>query len=484
MTDASDTAVGAVLQQYTRGSWRPISFFSRKLSPAENRYSTFDRELLAVYLAIRHFRHHLEGRHFHVLTDHKPLTYALNSRSDRHSPRQAHQLDYISQFTSIIRHVHGMDNVVADALSRIESNALLTGKLRIVDFATMAATQSTDPHIRSLQSSSSTTLVVKAIPLANSTHPLYCDTSTGNQRPIVPLSWHRTVFDSLHGLSHPGIRATQKLITSRFVWPGINSDVHCWTRSCLQCQRAKIQCHSHSPPFTFSTPDAHFDIIHIDIVGPLPPSHGFTYLLTCVDRFTRWPEAIPLSSITTEAIAQAFLSGWISRFGVPSTIITDRGRQFESQLWNNLLSMIGCKRSRTTSYHPQTNGMVERFHRHLKSAIKAQPNPNAWMDTLPLILLGIRTSLRQDINSTAAEMVYGTTLRLPGEFIHSSSSTSLSDTSEFLTQLKTHFRKLLQAHTYLDESKVGFKNVLFTDETSVQLETHRQFACRRKGKPP
>ena len=203
-----------------------------------------------------------------------------------------------------------------------------------------------------------------------------------------------------------------------------------------------------------------------------------------MDRFTRWPEAIPLSSITTEAIAQAFLSGWISRFGVPSTIITDRGRQFESQLWNNLLSMIGCKRSRTTSYHPQTNGMVERFHRHLKSAIKAQPNPNAWMDTLPLILLGIRTSLRQDINSTAAEMVYGTTLRLPGEFIHSSSSTSLSDTSEFLTQLKTHFRKLLQAHTYLDESKVGFKNVLFTDETSVQLETHRQFACRRKGKPP
>lgn len=181
MTDASDTAVRAVLQQYTRGSWRPISFFSRKLSPAENRYSTFDRELLAVYLAIRHFRHHLEGRQFHVLTDHKPLTYALNSRSDRHSPRQAHQLDYISQFTSIIRHVHGMDNVVADALSRIESNALLTGKPPIVDFAAMAATQSTDSHIRSLQSSSSTTLVVKAIPLANSTHPLYCDTSTGNQ---------------------------------------------------------------------------------------------------------------------------------------------------------------------------------------------------------------------------------------------------------------------------------------------------------------
>ncbi len=99
-TDASDTAIGAVLQQHIEGAWCPISFFSRKLTPAETRYSAFDKELLAIYLAIQHFRHFLEGRPFQVLTDHKPLTFALNSRSDHHSPRQARQLDYISQFTS------------------------------------------------------------------------------------------------------------------------------------------------------------------------------------------------------------------------------------------------------------------------------------------------------------------------------------------------------------------------------------------------
>jgi hypothetical protein len=131
MTDASDTAVGAVLQQNIKGTWKPISFFSRKLTPAETRYSTFDRELLALYLGIKHFRHFLEGRSFHVLTDHKPLTFVLNSRSDRYSPRQIRHLDYIAQFTSTIRHVHGMDNVVADALSRIETNALLTGQPRL-----------------------------------------------------------------------------------------------------------------------------------------------------------------------------------------------------------------------------------------------------------------------------------------------------------------------------------------------------------------
>ena len=326
-----------------------------------------------MYLAIKHFRHFLEGRHFQVLTDHKPLTFALNTRSDRHSPRQARQLDYIPQFTSNIHHIPGPDNVVADALSRIEANALLSGQPPTVDFAAMAKTQAINPQIRALQSSPSTTLVVEAIPLANSSTPLYCDTSTGTQRPLVPLAWRRTVFDSLHGLSHPGIRATQKLITARFVWPGINADVRRWTRSCVRCQRAKIQRHSTAPFSSFPTPAACFDVIHIDLVGPLPQSRGFTYLLTCVDRFTRWPEAIPLTGITAETVAQAFLSGWISRFGVPSTIVMDRGRQFESQLWNTLMRLLGSKRARTTAYHPQTNGMVECFHRQLKAALKAQP---------------------------------------------------------------------------------------------------------------
>ena len=480
MTDASDMAVGAVLQQYANGTWHPISFFSRKMTPAETRYSTFDRELLAVYLAIKHFRHFLEGRQFHVLTDHKPLTFALNTRSDRHSPRQARQLDYISQFTSTIRHVRGLDNVVADALSRIETNALLSGQPPTVDFAAMAQTQATDPQIRALQSSPSSTLVVDAIPLANSTTPLYCDTSTGTQRPLVPLAWRRTVFDSLHGLSHPGIRATQKLITARFVWPGINADVRRWTRSCVQCQRAKIQRHSTAPLSSFPPPDARFDVIHIDLVGPLPPSQGFTYLLTCVDRFTRWPEAIPLTCITAETVAQAFLSGWISRFGVPSTIVTDRGQQFESQLWSTLMTLLGSKRARTTAYHPQTNGMVERFHRQLKAALKAQTQPDSWMEALPLVLLGIRTALKEDISSTAAEMVYGTTLRLPGEFLNPSQTTSLPDPSNFVTNLKAIMRTV---HSQSPRATLRHSNV----NDALSTATHvfvRHGGVRKPLQPP
>jgi len=209
---------------------------------------------------------------------------------------------------------------------------------------------------------------VEVVSLANSTLPLYCDTSTGTQRPIVPLAWCRIVFDSLHGLFHPGIHATQKLITSRFVWPGINADVRCWTRTCIPMSTRQDQ-HTSAPLSSFPISNTRFDVVDIDLVGPLPSSQGYSYFLTCVDWYTRWPEALPLREITADTVAKAFLSGWITHFGVPSTIVADHGCQFESTLWSQLMSLLGMKWSRTTAYHPQSNGMVERFHRQLKASL-------------------------------------------------------------------------------------------------------------------
>ena len=123
--DASSTAVGAVLEQNSDGSdWKPVAFFSRKLRPAEQNCSAFDRELLAAYLAIRHFRYFLEGRSFTLFTDHKPLTFAISKISDPWSPRQQRHLAYVSEFTTDVRHIEGKDNTVADTLSRGEISAI------------------------------------------------------------------------------------------------------------------------------------------------------------------------------------------------------------------------------------------------------------------------------------------------------------------------------------------------------------------------
>jgi cleavage and polyadenylation specificity factor subunit 1 len=339
------------------------------------------------YLSIRHFRHHLEARQFSVLTDHKPLTYALHNSLNHHSPREIRHLDFISQFTTYTN---------------------LPYSLTLYQ-----------PH-----------------PIPTSKNHITCDISTGKPQPFVPKAFRRTIFDSLHNLSHPGIKATQRLITERYVWPSINSDVRQWTRSCLQCQRCKVQRHTCAPLSNFEIPTARFSHVHIDLVGPLPPSNGNSYLLTCIDRFTHWPEAIPISTITAESVAQAFITHWIAQFGVPHTITTGRGKQFESHLFAALTNFLGTTRVRTTAYHPIANGLVERFHRQLKASLKATNDPSHWSERLPLVLLGIRTAVKADFGHSVSERVYGMTLCLPGELFSHSTGHPVLDPAFYVDRLK------------------------------------------------
>ena len=410
-TDASDRAVGAVLQQWTDESWEPLAFFSKKLRPPEQKYSAFDRELLALYLGIRHFRHFLEGRKFTAYTDHKPLIFCMSKVSEPWSNRQQRQLSYISEFTTDIQHIQGKDNPVADSLSRATLDSVQLG----IDYSVMAADQKDDPEIQAYLTTP-TSLLFKEVPFGQQGITLLCDTSTGQARPVVPVSWRRKVFDLIHGLSHPSIRATRKLISSKFIWKGMNSQVGSWAKTCIQCQSSKIHTHIKSPLETFNVPHRRFDHIHVDLVGPLPPSDGFTHLLTIVDRFSRWPEAVPLNDISTVACARALIYHWISRFGIPMDMSSDRGSQFTSQLWSSVAKLLGITLHHTTAYHPQANGLVERFHRHLKTSLRARLTGPQWAQELPWVLLGIRTAPKEDLGCSSAELVYGAPVTVPGEF--------------------------------------------------------------------
>ena len=245
----------------------------------------------------------------------------------------------------------------------------------------MAAAQRGDASITAVPTAT-TGLVIRDIPLDHYGNSISCDISTGRPRPLVPDTWQRTVFDAVHDLSHPSIRATKQLVAAKCVWPGLRKQIGIWAKTCLRCQAAKVHRHTTAPLNQFVPATRRFDHIHVDILGPLPPSQNYRYLLTVVDRFTRWPEAIPLVDTQTTTCAKALALQWIARFGLPAELTSDKGSQFTSELWATMSQLNGTRLHRTTAYHPQSNGIVERFHRHLKSALMARLTGPDWIDEL------------------------------------------------------------------------------------------------------
>ncbi|GBN30166.1 Retrovirus-related Pol polyprotein from transposon 412 [Araneus ventricosus] len=309
-----------------------------------------------------------------------------------------------------IKHISGKDNVVADALSRIES--ISTSPLAYED---IARSQQDDEEL-DLLLKQPISLTLQKLQVPNTDVMLYCDISTQVIRPYIPKTHRYQVFRNLHDLAHPGL-------------------------------------HVHSPLAEFKVPNQRFVHINIDLIGPLPSSQGYSYCLTAIDRFSRWPEAMPLTDIRAETVAQALYSGWISRFGVPQRISTDRGAQFTSDVFHSLAKTFGIRLSHTAAYHPQANGAIERWHRTLKAAIMCHTSVH-WVSALPAVLLGLRTVFKEDLQFSPAEMVYGENLCLPSQFFVQQQPQAADN--GFIKKLKTHIQQLRATPTSNHSAKPTF----------------------------
>ena len=423
-TDASERAIAGALHQLVKGQEQPLAYFSHRTTSAESRYSAYNLELLAVYSSILHFRHVLEGRDFRIFSDRRPLTSAFLKAKDPVSNRQRHQLAFISEFCTEITHVPGVDNVVADALSRQhddeqEDSTTTTETAMVhavahlladVSLDEMAAEQPQEPKIGPPNS-----LVLKRISVPGCVRKIWCDASQARLRFLVPHSWRQRIFEEIHGLSHPSGKTTLAIISRSYVWEGMRRDILAWCRACQVCGRNKVARHTKPQILPLPVPQTRFDHVHVDVVGPFPRDQDCKYILTMIDRTTRWPEAVAIRDATTDVILQAFNASWVARFGVPRIITSDRGAQFTSKAWKTSMEKLGISVALTTSYHPQSNGLVERFHHSLMNALRcAVTETKSWTRALPWLLLGLRNAPRTDTATSAAEVLYGTPLRVPG----------------------------------------------------------------------
>ncbi|XP_039304381.1 uncharacterized protein K02A2.6-like [Solenopsis invicta] len=307
----------------------------------------------------------------------------------------------------------------------------------------LADYQKEDEELQDLLSSNSSLQLRKLI-LSGSTSPIYCDCSSELIRPYVPKSLRKRIFDVVHGLAHPSGRSTAKQLLHKFIWPSLKKDVKEWTRTCLPCQRSKISRHTKNVPVRIEIPDQRFQHVHLDLIGPLPSCQDFRYCLTIIDRFSRWPEAIPLKEISADTVSTAFYTHWVARYGSPLTITTDQGSQFEASLFKALTNLIGCDRKRTSAYHPASNGILERWHRTVKTAIMCHQTKN-WLESLPSVLLGLRSCFKEDLKASPAELLYGTTLRIPGGFFIEEDFPA--DPEIFLEKHRIHMRNVRSSPT-------------------------------------
>eukprot|EP00731_Ephydatia_muelleri_P014191 Em0007g1501a len=376
-TDTSDVGIGAVLSQPSEdGSERVIAYASRSLSRQEQRYCVTRRELLAVVEFTHHFRPYLLGRQFTLRTNHGSLVWLQNFKEPE--GQLARWLERLQEFDFVVIHRQGTQHCNADALSRIPcSQCGRVDKGKEVEFS---ASMSPKPGVGKVvfSSRSGNFCVSKTACCGNG-----LDGNDGLQL-VLPSKLQASAIRDLHEGAVGGHLGEEKVLSrlkEHFYWPGCAEAARNWCKSCLTCATRKMTVPKRKAYLQSIQSGYPMQLVSIDILGPVPVTEeGNKYVLAAVDHFTRWVEAFPIRNQEATTVARKLVDELFCRFSPPEQLHSDQGRQFESELIEEICKLLEIRKSRTTPYHPQGNGMVERCNRTLLDmlATTAHNYPSDW----------------------------------------------------------------------------------------------------------
>ena len=434
-TDASEIGVGGVLSQRVENQDCPIGYFSKALSRAQQNYSATDRECLAIVAAIEHFDMFLSGAPFIVHSDHRPLSYLRSLKEPR--GRLARWVLFLSSYDFEIHYKPGTDIPHADALSRSVSSRVMStileprwapGVLRDAQVADpiigkvlylMRMGKDGNPaeggrELRDLLKQR------KRLSLSKE-GVLMVKTPHGNHQVVLPAQMVREVLSVAHDLpasGHLGSDKTLEKVRARFYWPTLFRDVSRYCRTCPSCQKLKDPARTRRAPLQkMPVPTRPFEFISIDHAGPLPwTTKKNRYILVISCLFSKWVECIAVKSMEASVVAEVLLQEVVCRYGVPRRLHSDQGRSFESAIIQHLCKLLGIEKSRTSAYHPESNGQTERFNHTMKNMLSHYVNQlthKDWDVYLPLVLFAYRTSKHATTNFTPFELVFCRPPRIP-----------------------------------------------------------------------
>ena len=470
-TDASDSGIGAVLSQIQDGVERPVCYASQGYSKHEKNYNVTRKELLAVVTFTKKFRQYLLGRPFVIRTDHAALQWL--KRTPEPIGQQARWLEILEEFDYDIQHRPGRNHGNADALSRrptrlqpaIVATARVGATTRpelqsvehvslVVPPATEAsierfdwpAIQQSDPDIRfvydivqkrlprptpesvTARSSDVKTLCSQLDRLVISPDGVLKRKWTRFRKEhlqiIVPYDFRSEIATDLHkGLNggHFGTRRAHFQLQRRFYWPGWSRSVKIAQLQCQQCARHKRPQNSRQGQLQPMVVGEPWERLGVDITGPHPTSaKGNVYILTLIDHFTKWTEMFPMRNQEASTIARILVDRVFCVYGLPMQILTDRGQNFESELFQEICKRLSIDKIRTTAYKPSTNGNIERFHSTLNSLLAkwVADNKKNWDEQLPAVAFAYRTSVQETTGFTPFSLMFGREARIPADIVY------------------------------------------------------------------
>ena len=510
-TDASKTHLGASLDQWIDGAWRPLGFWSKSLQPSQQRYSTYLRELLAIKHVVRHFINDINGRSLTVFTDHKPILGSWKSPDLQiHDNVAMNAINEIAQWVTEIRYKPGKDLVVPDLLSRPFNSSLGTAHqvqdpeyiapkdtlaaleavaINVVSPEAIAHAQKACPDVQEHRQGNCPKSV-HCQDIEVSGHTLYCEVSQpNNPRPLLPFELRSTVLNLLHHQDHPSAKETLRRASEEYYWPHQRSQVESFVRTCHPCQMGKQAPTVNPGVGCFPVPDQRFSTIHLDVVGPLVESNGYKYLLSILDRTSRWIECYPMKIASASECCRAFME-WASRYGLPRVAVSDNGNTFVANLYKDIMATFNVRVTFTPAYHPATNGAVERRHQTIKNSLKASlidmgnEHGDKWSQALPWVLLGKRIQVQPDLDASAATLVFGKSLSIPGQLLgHPGPALSNIQTRALLETLyKMSAQPGLQTSTVVNP--IDISQTDSATHVYVRVDEPRGLAARFEGPYP